>query len=683
MVFDKSFFKPVVSPQFSSLSNSSSASMPFQIQNLDDTHDSESAYGAGHSGVINHSDQSIARVAIGADGHILFANTEFCDICDLDEKSLKSQSALTFMRLTTGKKLTKTAFKTLESGLHDVYLGTQKTAFRFHFDWLTTPDKKKVLIGCQSAYESLDDDFFAGTQTDSQMEDFAAQVVHMTREKTPEDHKFIIESASDNSIFTQMSHDIMTVISPTGEIVSVNEHFYDILGFSDADIAHMSFEEIFEPDTQDHMRSLVSKMKTAKKSVEFTSKALTKFGDTRWVEWQFKTSGEHIYCVGRDITAIKRHEKALLKREKQLMQAEAIGRMGHWHWRVGDEKLEWSDEIFSIFGVERETFSPAIEKLNSVVHKRDLGKVLQAFQRALIQKNDYDMEFRITTPSGDIRFIRCEGRCQIDENGEVTGLYGIMQDMTDRILYERELHTAKDEAERSYAAKTQFLANMSHELRTPLNAIIGFSEMMQRQLLGPIGTEKYLEYIGGIRESGEHLLDLISDILDMSKIEAGKYDLELEEINVAKTIRLATHMMEGRAMEASVKISTATLTESKKKLVCDRRAFMQIMLNLMSNAVKFTPEGGRIDITCTMKKEGVHIAVIDNGIGIPANKLNTITRPFEQVSSSYTRDHDGSGLGLAITKELIGMHGGALDIESIVDKGTSVFVTLPYKPAKA
>src|SRR5690606_36209740 len=121
-------------------------------------------------------------------------------------------------------------------------------------------------------------------------------------------------------------------------------------------------------------------------------------------------------------------------------------------------------------------------------------------------------------PSGEIRYIRCQGRCELDHEDRVTSLFGIMQDITERTLYERELYEAKEAAERAYAAKSQFLANMSHELRTPLNAIIGFSEMMQRQLLGPIGTERYLDYITGIRESGEHLLDLISDILDMSKI---------------------------------------------------------------------------------------------------------------------------------------------------------------------
>ena len=251
-----------------------------------------------------------------------------------------------------------------------------------------------------------------------------------------------------------------------------------------------------------------------------------------------------------------------------------------------------------------------------------------------------------------------------------------MQDMTERMLYERELKNAKESAERAYAAKTQFLANMSHELRTPLNAIIGFSEMMEQQLLGPIGTEKYLDYISGIRESGTHLLDLISDILDMSKIEAGKYELDLEDLNISKSVQLALHMMEGRAHEAGVKLSLDNQLAESLKIRADRRAVLQILLNILSNAVKFTEEGGEVRIHCKDRSDYIVITISDTGIGIPANKLPQVTRPFEQVSASYSRDHEGSGLGLAITKELVQMHDGNLSIESTVGVGTTVSVRL-------
>jgi two-component system cell cycle sensor histidine kinase PleC len=205
---------------------------------------------------------------------------------------------------------------------------------------------------------------------------------------------------------------------------------------------------------------------------------------------------------------------------------------------------------------------------------------------------------------------------------------------------------------------------------------------MEQQLLGPIGTEKYLDYIGGIRESGTHLLDLISDILDMSKIEAGKYELDLEEMNVMKSVKLSIHMMEGRAHESGVKVKFDGEANEALKIIADRRAVLQILLNLLSNAVKFSLEGGEVMVSCAEREDYIVLKVSDTGIGIPANKLAGITRPFEQVSSSYSRDHEGSGLGLAITKELAQLHGGMLSIESRVGEGTSVSVRMPCDASK-
>jgi two-component system cell cycle sensor histidine kinase PleC len=202
--------------------------------------------------------------------------------------------------------------------------------------------------------------------------------------------------------------------------------------------------------------------------------------------------------------------------------------------------------------------------------------------------------------------------------------------------------------------------------------------MIQRQLLGPVGNARYLEYVGGIRESGEHLLDMINDILDMSKIEIGKYELYLEEINVGKIIRLAVHMIEGRAHEAQVHLITEDLPEDIQT-VADRRALMQILLNLLSNAVKFTNAGGSVEIKCQCELGGVAIVVSDTGIGIPKDKIGVVTMPFEQLASELTRRHEGSGLGLAITKDLIELHGGTLEIESELGIGTSVTVLLPKK----
>jgi two-component system cell cycle sensor histidine kinase PleC len=328
-----------------------------------------------------------------------------------------------------------------------------------------------------------------------------------------------------------------------------------------------------------------------------------------------------------------------------------------------------------------------MDNVNTLVNRRDIGKLYQAFQRAIIQQHDYDMDFRIKRTDGQERYIKCEGRCETDHEGDVIALYGIMQDVTEQVIYEQELRNAKESAEAAYASKSRFLANMSHELRTPLNAIIGFSEMMQHQLLGPLGNPKYLDYVGGIHESGQHLLDLITDILDMSKIEAGKYELDVEDVNIAKSIALTLHMMEGRALDGKVSLKTGSNLkelgeDGAPQIQADRRAVMQILLNLMSNAVKFTPEGGSVTADCTVQKKAIKITVTDTGVGIPANKLANVLMPFEQAAHEHTRDHEGSGLGLSITKELAELHGGSIKIDSAVGEGTSVTVTLPFKPQK-
>ncbi|MFA7457729.1 MAG: ATP-binding protein, partial [Micavibrio sp.] len=443
-------------------------------------------------------------------------------------------------------------------------------------------------------------------------------------------------------------------------------------------LAGRSFLDLVHPDDRGAVRASMQTLihEDAADTIDFECRLISNEARSLWMEWKHRKADGKIYSVGRDMTAAKKHEQALQRREQQLSEAEAIGHMGHWHWRLGEQELNFSDEIFRIFGVGRGTFQPTLESVNAMLHRRDVGRMMQAFQRAIIEQNDHEIDFRVMAPDGQTRHVRCQGRCEFDAEGEVVGLYGIMQDVTQAILHERALMEAKDVAERAYAAKSQFLANMSHELRTPLNAIIGFSEMIQQQLLGPIGTEKYLDYIKGIRESGEHLLDLITDILDMSKIEAGKYELSLEEINAAKVVRLAIHMVESRASEKSIRI-TADIPDDAVKIVADRRAVMQIALNLLSNAVKFSHKNSEINVDCVRRGDHLVIRVKDHGIGIPANKLKTIANPFEQAENQYTRRHEGSGLGLSITKELAELHGGSIHIESVVDMGTTVSARLP------
>jgi signal transduction histidine kinase len=239
-----------------------------------------------------------------------------------------------------------------------------------------------------------------------------------------------------------------------------------------------------------------------------------------------------------------------------------------------------------------------------------------------------------------------------------------------------EALVARDAAERANRLKSMFLATMSHELRTPLNAIIGFSELMNRQLFGPLGDERYREYSGLIQGAGHHLLSLINDVLDMSKIEAGKFEMQRQPFDIRELAGDCAALMGERARRNNVALqenfpSAALVVEA------DRRAVKQILINLLSNAIKFTPSGGAVTVRARAENAALVLSVEDTGIGIPIDQVQHLGNPFVQARSSAGTAHEGTGLGLALVRALADVHGGRLRIESTLNQGTTVTVTIP------
>jgi two-component system, cell cycle sensor histidine kinase PleC len=243
--------------------------------------------------------------------------------------------------------------------------------------------------------------------------------------------------------------------------------------------------------------------------------------------------------------------------------------------------------------------------------------------------------------------------------------------------YSRE----KTRAEEANQTKSKFLANMSHELRTPLNAIIGFSEIMESGMFGRLGSEKYQEYCHDILTSGHYLLEVINDILDMSKIEAGRMKLDMEPLDLSKTLAESLRVVAGRAHDKHLAIDANI--EQAISVVADRRATKQILVNLLSNAVKFTPDGGKVVVRTRLLGDNIVLTIADTGIGIAAHSLARLGRPFEQVESQLTKTYHGSGLGLAIARSLTHLHGGSMRLRSKLGAGTVVCVSLPRDPRNA
>jgi signal transduction histidine kinase len=357
-----------------------------------------------------------------------------------------------------------------------------------------------------------------------------------------------------------------------------------------------------------------------------------------------------------------------------------LARMGRWQWRVGMPQIMFAPSMYLLLDLNPETFTPSIKNMRQLVSARDLGRVLVMVNKVILDGQPGIADIHVMHPDKNHSgfHVRCYCTPELDEDGQVVALEGLLQDVTSEKQDRMALRFAIDETEAANRAKSRFLATMSHELRTPLNAIIGFSEVMQTELLGPLGNPRYADYVSDINQSGRFLLDLINDVLDMSKIEAGKYELVIEPVNVMKLLRHACHMMETASQDKQVALALRGDT-AEDVVMADRRALLQILLNVLSNGIKFTPSGGHVVLHSEIDQmqRQLIISITDTGIGIPADKLERVGEPFEQFGDEHTAKEGGTGLGLAITKKLIQLHRGQFDISSQQGQGTTVTITLP------
>lgn len=370
----------------------------------------------------------------------------------------------------------------------------------------------------------------------------------------------------------------------------------------------------------------------------------------------------------------------------QQMQAEAERLRAEKLYRV---MMEEASDIIMLHGpLGRVEFaSAALERI--------LGRTLREFDSigylAIVHPEDRAEAEKIAKrpPPGETYTVTCraqhaEGhyvwlevttRSVFDEaTGEFRHVVAVLRDVGERKLQELEMKTARDVAVDANRAKSTFLANMSHELRTPLNAILGFADIMRDEMFGPVANERYREYVSLIHSSGQLLLELIGDILDMAKIEAGKLELKFESLNVSDVVDECVQIMTDRARRGGVALD---VTANGTTCIADRRALKQIVLNVLSNAVKFTPAGGRIEIEDRACDDCIRITVADTGIGIAPEDLPRLGNPFEQVCADPTLSKKGTGLGLALVRALAEKHGGKLAIESRLHCGTTVTVELP------
>jgi len=459
----------------------------------------------------------------------------------------------------------------------------------------------------------------------------------------------------------------------------------EIFGF-DAErmIAEYSaYPEVVHPDDREAWRAAVRRSAERMERFDAVVRVGSPASGYRWSRTmsQPRRDGEDIVWDGIiiDIDDAKRAELALQERETLLGSINA-NLAGVIFQRVLHQDGSTSYRYIS----ERAKEFYGREPAELMADPTYIGLTADEGDRAIYRQKLYESartltplrwQGRETTPGGAMRWVEVFSMPRRMENGD-TLWDGMTLDITDRKRAEEALAAATEAARAASTAKSQFLANISHELRTPLNAILGFSEMLKDGLHGPLGAPEYVEYSRLTYESGVHLLDLVNSILDMARIEAGRYELQFGEVDFSKLANTCLAMVKPAASNKSVGLEN----QISKPLIAphvDEGAAKQILLNLLSNAVKFTTPDGTVSIRGSNGDSGVDIAISDTGIGIRPEDLARIGQPFQQVDASFTRQHGGAGLGLSISRKLIELHGGTLTIESELGVGTTVTVHFP------
>jgi len=385
-----------------------------------------------------------------------------------------------------------------------------------------------------------------------------------------------------------------------------------------------------------------------------------------------------LMVIAEASTPEKMHQVALQVAEYKLRDFAELA--SDWFWETdADHRFTWiSDSSSTHTSTLRAMFLGRCRWEVAVQGDSEADLLFWDEHHRQLDRHEPFRGFRYCSITGATElWIEINGKPVFDTNGRFMGYRGSGRDITEQYRQQRRIEAALRQAEEASRAKSQFLANMSHELRTPLNAIIGFSEIIRDQMFGSVGVPRYVDYARDINGSGTHLLALIGDILDMSRIEAGYYALDEKAVDLSAVIVSALTMVRPQAERGGITLRNLS-PDTLPQLRADERVIKQVLINLLGNAVKFTPGGGTIDVVFRQLPDGTpSLTVIDTGIGIPPERLEHIFEPFQLAKAEVARQHGGTGLGLSISKRLMELHGGSLGLSSAIGSGTQAQMTFP------
>ena len=477
-----------------------------------------------------------------------------------------------------------------------------------------------------------------------------------------------------NSLIVNTALDGFFSVGVDGQLVDCNESYCRMLGYDRQQMLQLRIPDIEAIETPEEISQRLRKI-AEQGHDRFETRHRRQDGSLLDVEVSVtlaRNNGDiHLFAFVHDISARKQAEKAILRNQTMLTRTERIAHIGSWEWDVATDTVFWSDELFRIFQRDPADRAPSFAEHPQLYHPEDMQRLAEAVAVAVDLGTPYELELRALRKDGTTRVCLTRGYAERGANQRVVRLFGSLQDITERKLAEAEVLRAKNEAERANLAKSEFLSRMSHELRTPLNAILGFGQLLERAKLPGVQADNVQEVL----HAGRHLLELINEVLDLARIESGKFTVNLEPVVLLPLVADCINLIRPQAENRGI-VLVESVQDCRQQVRADRTRLKQVLLNLLSNAVKYNRPQGDIKVTRTVVADAVQIRISDTGAGLTAEQQARLFVAFERLDADHSAI-EGTGIGLALSKRLVESMGGTIGVESEPGAGSTFWVSLP------
>jgi len=528
----------------------------------------------------------------------------------------------------------------------------------------------------------------------------------------------ISEKNQEINNFFDSALDLLCVASIDGYFIRLNKEWRNVLGYEMSELEGKKFLDFVHPDDLQATLTALNTLSNNGEVLNFTNRYRCLSGDYKWIEWKSCPSGNKVYAAARDITERKKLLETLIQKnmeleasdeeirstneeliattdtliqtntalqiakqkaeesENQMKRAQKTAKVGNWTWYIQENKLWWSDEMYRIFGIDKETFTGALDEVvEKAIHPEDKEKVVQSNLSVIHQNKPIAVEYRIVRSDGSIRYVLGEAdTIVLDENGKSQLLTGIIKDISSYKIIQNELIAAKQKAEESEKLKSSFLQNMSHEVRTPLNSIAGFSKLITKPNQKP---EKIVMFSKLISENSKKLIEIITDVIEMSQVHAQQVSAQFQNEELIELINNIMTNFKPYFEEKKIDLYFDNkIHQPEFFLQTDKGKLTRILVHLIDNALKFTLQ---VSVTVCCKTQGnkLHISVSDTGIGISPEMQEVIFEPFRQVETGICRNFGGNGLGLSLVKAYSELLHGSVTLQSELKQGTTFTLSLP------